>query len=682
MFVDDAILACHGIGLMRRLIQSVALVGNLLFLMGDVLEAQPEPASLRVEIPVVGGASESWRYVKEAPPPRWQHPAFNDARWMSGSAPFGATEDNRTRWSGPGIWLRRPFSFYPAPGELVLRMRVENSCTVFLNGRELAHLDEGDDEVFEEVPLRAGQEKLLRPLNVMAVHGVRENGTAVLDVELVLRRELPALQLVSRNAIWARNTDAKQAKPDWAKPGFSASGWTKKKGGFGNKQRLGFEKETIWRAQQIWLRHTFELPVAPATPKHLVAEVFHDGDVEIFLNGISAGRRLGASRRYVLLPLSDSARNSVGPGRNVLAVHTVAAGTDRAVDVALYGLASDKALDAALQAPSRLIAPREWTPKKGSPFEAELLGIAGRKVLLRFPDGRQRSAGVTEFAAEDQAYVTSQRDRFSGQPDRVWNTPGAKQMRGRLSHADGDLVVIVRERDRKAIPMRRRHLSEADQSYLEQLETGAGALVDSVATVAKPAPQATPSPPPQASARHRSLRVHVPRSVRGTPAALGSAMVLVDGRGLASAVADGAAPPSTWPSHSREIKGMYVSTPGLVDEQYVVLRLKEPISPTALVVWPYATRFDPDKGLKRFDVYVNTKAGKEALPAIRSTWKKVAGDVELAIVPEESEVVPPQRLNLIPSEGVQEIAIDFRGTHFGVREGDVGLSEILVLGGR
>ncbi len=47
----------------------------------------------------------------------------------------------------------------------------------------------------------------------------------------------------------------------------------------------------------------------------------HDEDVEVSVNGILAASAPGFVGDYVRLPMSDAARASLEPGKNVLAVH-------------------------------------------------------------------------------------------------------------------------------------------------------------------------------------------------------------------------------------------------------------------------------------------------------------------------------------------------------------------------
>ena len=56
----------------------------------------------------------------------------------------------------------------------------------------------------------------------------------------------------------------------------------------------------------------------PSKPAFLV---FHDEDVEIYVNGVLAASAKGYVGDYVQLPMSQAGRSALKPGKNVIAVH-------------------------------------------------------------------------------------------------------------------------------------------------------------------------------------------------------------------------------------------------------------------------------------------------------------------------------------------------------------------------
>ena len=103
---------------------------------------------------------------------------------------------------------------------------------------------------------------------------------------------------------------------DWFQPGFEDSTWKKGRAGFGTS---GGPVHTQWRTDDIWLRREIILP--DNIPAKLAFSVFHDEDVEIYLNGVPAASATGFTTAYVDLPVSDAGRAALKPGKNVIAVH-------------------------------------------------------------------------------------------------------------------------------------------------------------------------------------------------------------------------------------------------------------------------------------------------------------------------------------------------------------------------
>jgi hypothetical protein len=144
------------------------------------------------------------------------------------------------------------------------------------------------------------------------------------------RAIVPTSQVTAQ--VWSYTT----AKPDdsWAAPGFSDVEWSKGSGGFGNPKGVA---ATPWGAKEIWLRRTFNPGGVTADQiANLVVDDSHSGFVEVFINGVLAYKQDNASDSWERRSLTKEARASVLPNSaNVLAVHSVARGDDRFVDVGL-----------------------------------------------------------------------------------------------------------------------------------------------------------------------------------------------------------------------------------------------------------------------------------------------------------------------------------------------------------
>jgi hypothetical protein len=142
------------------------------------------------------------------------------------------------------------------------------------------------------------------------------------------RGELKALPLpivvvpTAQNApvVW-RYTFDKPASTDWTNTTFNDAGWKTGPAGFGTPGTPnGGAVRTNWDTPDIYLRRTFDRN-GSSIPKGLRFVVDHDEDVEIYINGVLAGRAEGYNGDYEELTMTDAGRAALKPGKNLLAVH-------------------------------------------------------------------------------------------------------------------------------------------------------------------------------------------------------------------------------------------------------------------------------------------------------------------------------------------------------------------------
>jgi hypothetical protein len=139
-------------------------------------------------------------------------------------------------------------------------------------------------------------------------------------------------------AIW-RYTTAKPAD-DWTKVEFDASGWKEGQAGFGTEGTPGAVVRTTWDTPDIWLRREVKLPAS----KHpnLKFYVYHDEDVEIYVNGVLAASQDGFASSYVALDITPNGRVLLQPGAEVtLAVHCHQTEGGQGVDVGLADIVEE-----------------------------------------------------------------------------------------------------------------------------------------------------------------------------------------------------------------------------------------------------------------------------------------------------------------------------------------------------
>jgi hypothetical protein len=139
-----------------------------------------------------------------------------------------------------------------------------------------------------------------------------------------------------RQAVTWRYTLRKPAA-DWLKPDFDSSAWKEGPGGFGTRGTPGAVVGTTWRTADIWLRRQFTMPAGDYPNLQLL--VYHDEDVEIYINGVPAAGETGFVNAYQPMEISRAARAELKPGARItLAVHCHQTTGGQGVDVGLVSV--------------------------------------------------------------------------------------------------------------------------------------------------------------------------------------------------------------------------------------------------------------------------------------------------------------------------------------------------------
>jgi len=126
---------------------------------------------------------------------------------------------------------------------------------------------------------------------------------------------------------------------NWYATGFDASAWSNGPAGFGagNPPNTSGLVRTPWRNADIWLRRTFN-PGALTTQQisNLVFSVYHDEDVDIYINGVLAASATGYTTAYALVPVNAAGQAAIIPNAsNLLAVHCHQTGGGQYIDVGI-----------------------------------------------------------------------------------------------------------------------------------------------------------------------------------------------------------------------------------------------------------------------------------------------------------------------------------------------------------
>ncbi|HON64891.1 MAG TPA: glycoside hydrolase family 2 TIM barrel-domain containing protein [Phycisphaerae bacterium] len=132
---------------------------------------------------------------------------------------------------------------------------------------------------------------------------------------------------------------------NWTSPSYNDSNWNNGVGGFGgnNPPNTAGLIRTSWTSSNIWLRRTFEVgSLTPDQIDNLYFNVYHDEDVEIYINGVLAGSATGYTTNYTMLAMTPEGRGAIVPNAtNLLAVHCRQTGGGQYIDVGIVIRESD-----------------------------------------------------------------------------------------------------------------------------------------------------------------------------------------------------------------------------------------------------------------------------------------------------------------------------------------------------
>ena len=139
-------------------------------------------------------------------------------------------------------------------------------------------------------------------------------------VDLAAARKIAVLRAGDSNAgpptVWSYTTD--DPGDGWNKEEFDASAWKQGPAGFGTPETPALQDKTLWDTPSIWLRTVVEVPEL-ADGDALSLHLFHDEDIEIFINGQKVFAASGFSNSYGDAKLGPEARKAFHPGKNTVA---------------------------------------------------------------------------------------------------------------------------------------------------------------------------------------------------------------------------------------------------------------------------------------------------------------------------------------------------------------------------
>jgi len=120
---------------------------------------------------------------------------------------------------------------------------------------------------------------------------------------------LPAADEVNYSAQY---TEAAPAE-GWMNPAFDDGGWKKGAAPFGDD---AVRSKTQWRSADLWMRRAFTVKGSETGPFYL--KLWHDDNVEVYLNGALIYQRKGWTNNFIYIPIEAG---RVKAGNNLLAIH-------------------------------------------------------------------------------------------------------------------------------------------------------------------------------------------------------------------------------------------------------------------------------------------------------------------------------------------------------------------------
>ena len=163
------------------------------------------------------------------------------------------------------------------------------------------------------------------------------SGWAPLPVPPALKEVMPTG--LHASPIWRFTTQTPVA--GWQNPGFNDSSWKEGAAGFGTTGTPSIAIHTNWSSDDIWLRREVTMPAVSL--KNLRLYLFHDEDVQIYINGIPAAQESGFITSYETLPINPAALAQLEPGAQItLAVHCHQTTGGQGIDVGMVEIIGGK----------------------------------------------------------------------------------------------------------------------------------------------------------------------------------------------------------------------------------------------------------------------------------------------------------------------------------------------------
>jgi len=295
-------------------------------------------------VPTSQTTPQTWQYTTTTPAANWMNSNFDDSSWNTGSGAFGTSGtpgiSPNTTWNTSDIWLRRTFTM-PAGtfNNLKWLLYHDEDVEVYVNGA-LAYSAPGYITSYLAVSINPDALALLTPgatIN-LAVHCHQTTGGQGVDVGLVDLEQYNPVISTSQDSpqVWKYTLNSPSGS--WTSASFDDSSWTTAGGAFGTSGTPGITPNTTWNTDDIWLRRTFTIPAGTIT-NNLNFDLYHDEDIQIYLNGVLAYSTTGYITSYQIANINSSALALLTPGATItMAVHCHQTIGGQGVDVGIVSL--------------------------------------------------------------------------------------------------------------------------------------------------------------------------------------------------------------------------------------------------------------------------------------------------------------------------------------------------------
>jgi hypothetical protein len=167
----------------------------------------------------------------------------------------------------------------------------------------------------------------------------------------------------------------------WTGLQFDDTDWQKGEAPFADNKA---EAKTLWTSKTIWMRRIFTLD--NTNIDQLFLKLYHDDNVEVYLNGEKIFSNVGWTSDFELIPLKDEVKAKLKKGNNILAIHCANTAGAGWLDAGLVGQVKQKPSNIQLAKQTSVAVSATQTNYKFRCGNADLLVTFTSPLLLNDMD--------------------------------------------------------------------------------------------------------------------------------------------------------------------------------------------------------------------------------------------------------------------------------------------------------